>query len=117
MLMTGSVRRSTEHSTFNIQHSTFSLLFALLLSCSRPAPPHHATHRLVTLSPNLTEIVFAIGAGDSVVATDDNSDSPPAVKRLPKVGGIQPSLERIVAAKPDLVLAPSSANYTAISSA
>jgi len=61
--------------------------------------------------------VFAVGAGDQLVATDDYSDSPPAAKRLPKVGGVQPSLERIVAAKPNRVLAPSSANYTSLAAA
>ena len=107
--------RPIQHSTLNIQHSTFAFLL-LLLSCANP-PAAHPIHRIVTLSPNLTEIVFAIGAGDKVVATDDYSDSPPAAKRLPKVGGIAPSLERIVAAKPDLVLAPSSTNYSALSAA
>ena len=51
------------------------------------------------------------------MATDDYSDDPPAAKRLPKVGGVQPSLERVVAAKPDLVLAPSIANYSSLSAA
>lgn len=79
--------------------------------------PRHATHRVVTLAPNLTQIVFAIGAGDQIVATDDYSDDPPAAKKLPRVGGVKPSLEAIVAAKPDLVLAPSIADYTALSAA
>ena len=99
----------------NIRHSAFLLL--LLLSCRNPTVARHAPHRVVTLSPNLTEIVFAVGAGNSLVATDDYSDSPPSAKKLPKVGGVQPSLERIVAAKPDLVLAPSSANYASLSAA
>jgi len=103
----------------HIHPSSFILhpFLLLLLACAEPAAPPSPSHRVVTLSPNLTEIVFAIGAGDQLVATDDFSDTPPAAKRLPKVGGVQPSLERIVAAKPDLVLAPSSANYTALSAA
>jgi ABC-type hemin transport system substrate-binding protein len=113
MLNDGGVRR-IQHLTFNIQHSTF--LFLLVFACSNPHPVH-PIHRVVTLSPNLTEIVFAIGAGSDVVATDDYSDDPPAAKRLPKVGGVQPSLERIVAAKPDLVLAPAIADYTSLSAA
>src|SRR5438128_10938823 len=101
-----------------IHHSSFIIhpFFVLLLACTKPAQPH-PIHHVVALSPNLTEIVFAVGAGDAIVATDDYSDSPPAAKRLPKVGGMQPSLERIVAAKPDLVLAPSSADYTSLSAA
>src|SRR5947207_12864143 len=107
--------------SFFILNSKFgirtSILFLVFTFCTNPPSPAHPIHRVVTLSPNLTEIVFAIGAGDRVVATDDYSDSPPAAKRLPKVGGIAPSLERIVAAKPDLVLAPSSTNYSALSAA
>jgi ABC-type hemin transport system substrate-binding protein len=73
--------------------------------------------RIITLAPNLTEIVFAIGAGDRIVATDDFSDTPEAAKKIPKVGGAEPSIERIVAAKPGIVLASSSANVTALRAA
>src|SRR5947207_15509191 len=107
--------------SFFILNSKFgirtSILFLVFTFCTNPPSPAHPMQRVVTLSPNLTEIVFAIGAGDEVVATDDYSDTPPAAKRLPKVGGLQPSLERIVAARPDLVLAPSIANYASLSAA
>lgn len=86
------------------------LVFAL--TAADPIP-----RRVITLAPNLTEIVFAIGAGDHIVATDDFSDSPEAAKKLPKVGGQEPSIERIVAAKPDIVLASASANVTALRAA
>jgi len=92
------------------------LIAFVAAACAKPAAPHRV-QRVVTLSPNLTEIVFAIGAGNGVVATDDYSDDPPAAKRLPKVGGMQPSLERIVSAKPDLVLAPAIADYASLSAA
>ena len=81
----------------------------------QPATDNHP--RVITLAPNLTEIVFAIGAGDHIVATDDFSDSPAAAKKIPKVGGQEPSIERIVAAKPDVVLASASANVTALRAA
>lgn len=64
--------------------------------------------RVVSLAPNITELAFAAGAGNRLVGTDDFSDDPPAAKRLPKVGGTQPSVEKIVALKPDLVLASTS---------
>ena len=102
-------------SKFEIRNSI--LVFALFLACAKTPNAPHPTQRVVTLSPNLTEIVFAVGAGDQLVATDDYSDSPPSVKRLPKVGGVQPSLESIVAAKPTRVLAPSSANYASLDAA
>src|SRR6266545_8396898 len=61
-------------------------------------PPRIA--RVITLAPNLTEIVYAIGAADRLVGTDDFSDEPAAAKKLPKVGGMQPNVEKIVALEP-----------------
>ncbi len=66
--------------------------------------------RLVTIAPSATEIVFAIGAGDRVVAVDDFSDFPAEAKALPKVGGTRTSPERIVAQQPDLILAVTQGN-------
>jgi len=59
----------------------------------------------------LTEIVYAIGAGDRIVGTDDFSDEPAAAKQKPKVGGMQPNIEKIVALKPDLVFATTNGNH------
>ncbi len=63
--------------------------------------------RVVSLAPNLTEILFAIGAGSQVVGRDEFSDYPAEVKSLPSVGGSMGKLnpEAIVNLKPDLVLA------------
>lgn len=85
------------------------LLLAALALCQcggeRSAPRAVTqTKRIVSLAPSVTEIVYALGAGSSLVATDDFSDFPAAAKQLPKVGGVQPNLEKIVALKPDLVL-------------
>lgn len=61
--------------------------------------------RVVTLTPALTETVCALGACDRVVATDRFSQWPTAVRSLPKVGGLEDTqVERIVAARPDVVL-------------
>jgi len=67
--------------------------------------------RVVTLSPNLTEMVYATGAGERLVGADDFSNFPAAAAKLPKVGGMQPNLEKIVALKPDLVLASTEGNH------
>ena len=65
------------------------------------APPK----RIVTMLPSVTETVCALGACDRIVATDDYSDWPESVKRLPKAGGLyNPNPELIVSLKPDLVL-------------
>ena len=69
--------------------------------------------RIVSLAPSATEIVFALGAGDRVVATDDFSDFPAEAKALPKLGGVRTSPEKIVAVQPDLILAITSGNLPA----
>ena len=61
--------------------------------------------RIVSLNPAATELLFAIGAGASVVGRTTWCDYPPAAKAVPSLGdGINPNLEAIVARKPDLVL-------------
>ncbi len=62
--------------------------------------------RVVTLAPNLAEIVYALGAQDKLVAVSNYTDYPAAAKSKPSIGmPVNPSLEAIVAAKPDVVLA------------
>ncbi|MDL2339680.1 MAG: helical backbone metal receptor [Pseudomonadota bacterium] len=70
------------------------------------APPQ----RIVSLLPSLTESLCALGGCDRLVGTDRYSNWPERVKALPKLGGIEDAnLERIVALKPDVVLAAPSA--------
>jgi iron complex transport system substrate-binding protein len=64
-------------------------------------------HRIVTILPSLAEIVCALGACERLVGVDDYADWPAAVRALPRVGGVDPDVERIVALHPDLVLLPS----------
>jgi len=67
--------------------------------------------RIVTLAPNLTEIVYALGLADKLAGDTNECDNPPAAKLKPHVGEPQnPSLEAIVALHPDLVLATTSIN-------
>lgn len=62
--------------------------------------------RIVSLAPHITELLFDIDAGDAIVAATEYSDYPEAAKHLPRVGGLAGiDLERIVALKPDLVIA------------
>jgi iron complex transport system substrate-binding protein len=64
-----------------------------------PARPR----QVVSLSPSATEMLFAVGAGDQVVAVDDNSNFPP---RAPTTGlsGYEPNVEAIAGYAPDLVV-------------
>jgi iron complex transport system substrate-binding protein len=59
--------------------------------------------RIVSLSPTATEVLFAIGAGEQVVAVDDQSDYPPGVPTT-DLSGYEPNIEAIVSYAPDLVV-------------
>ncbi len=64
-----------------------------------------APRRIVSLVPNVTEILFAIGAGPQVVAVSNYDVEPPAVRSLPTVGALlDPDTEKIISLKPDLVI-------------
>lgn len=66
---------------------------------------------IVTLSPHLTELVYAAGAGDRLIATVAYSDYPPEASELPRVGdAFRIDLERVLTLRPDLVLAWESGN-------
>jgi cobalamin transport system substrate-binding protein len=70
-----------------------------------------AVKRVVSLAPNLTEIVFALGRGDQLVGDTDFCDYPPAATQKPHVGGpINPNFEQIAALRPDLILATKAIN-------
>ncbi len=62
--------------------------------------------RIATLSPGATELAFAAGAGDQVVAVVSYSDYPPEAKQITSVGShTRLDMERLVSLRPDLVLA------------
>jgi len=68
-------------------------------------------NRVVSLAPNLTEIVFALGDGNRLAGDTDFCDYPAEALQKPHVGGpVNPNLEEIVALMPDLVLATKSIN-------
>ncbi len=75
-----------------------------------PAPPR----RIVSLVPSATEIIFALGGEERLVGVTDFCDWPPEARRKPRVGGmIAPSLEAIVALRPDLVVVTDEGNSQA----
>lgn len=62
--------------------------------------------RIVSLAPSATELLFAAGAGERVVAVTSPADWPPEAANLPRIGDARAlDLERIVALKPDLAVA------------
>jgi iron complex transport system substrate-binding protein len=67
--------------------------------------------RIVSLAPNLTEIVFALGDGNHLAGDTDFCDYPAEAAQKPHVGGpVNPNMEEIAALMPDLVLATKSIN-------
>ena len=71
-----------------------------LLELARPAK------RVVSLAPHITEILYAIGAGDRIVATVEYSDYPPPAQAITRVGNHQSlNIEKILALDPDLIIA------------
>lgn len=78
--------------------------------------PRTRPARVVSLAPSLTELTFALGVGDRVVGVTAQCDFPPDVRTLPKVGTfLSPNVERVLALRPDIVLAtPSPANRRAV---
>src|SRR5207244_6044912 len=105
-----------------------SLALTLVASCNRPTqnsspaellgPTHRVRDeagrevelprridRIISLAPNLTEIVYAVGAGDQLVGNTEFCDYPAEAKSVAKIGDtMHPSVERIIALKPQIVL-------------
>ncbi len=68
------------------------------------------SQRIVSLAPSVTETLFALGFGNRVVGVTTYCDYPAEARKLPKIGGfMNPSLEAIVAKRPDFVIGVSSA--------
>lgn len=114
--------------------AAFVLLFSDAAICASqataapplPAPPAYrqvrdeigrtirvpqSIHRIVSLAPNLTETIYALGLEDRLVGDTDYCDFPPEAQLKTKVGGaVNPSLEAIAALHPDLVLVTKNLN-------
>jgi len=83
------------------------LAVLILAACHTSARRHDTApaHRIVSLLPSFTEILFAMGAGDRVVGRTQWCDYPPAALAVPSVGdGMPPNVEAVAARHPDLVV-------------
>ena len=77
-----------------------AVLCVVVVQGRQPRP-----RRIISLVPALTEMLFAIGAGSSLMAVSSFDAFPPEVKPLPRVGALlDPDTERILSMRPDLVL-------------
>ena len=85
-------------------------LAMLVVPAAKPAAAqdrraNRTAGRVISLVPNVTEMLFAVGAGAQIVAVSSYDDFPPEVTSLPRVGALlDPDVERILSMRPDLVV-------------
>jgi iron complex transport system substrate-binding protein len=83
----------------------FAILGVRQERCRSVTPLPSQVNRIVSMAPNLTEILFALGLDEKIVAVSNDSDYPPETADRSKVGTFwQPNIEAVIAAKPDLVI-------------
>jgi iron complex transport system substrate-binding protein len=98
VLCLGTTQAGSPASTINTRNVTDD--------SGRTVSVRAAPLRIVSLAPGATEMLFAAGAGTSVIATVEYSDEPPAARRVPRIGDVAAvDLERLVALHPDVVIA------------
>ena len=69
------------------------------------SPDRAEGYRIISLAPNTTEILFALGLGDSIVGVDEYSDYPAKAMAIESVGTfLRPNIERIILLRPDYIL-------------
>ena len=106
--MTRERRHSTEESRSS--RSAAARRAALVAAClaivaAASLAVRAQAHRIVSIIPATTEMLFAMGAGDRVVAVGTYDQFPPEVGKLPRVGALlDPDVERIISLRPDLVI-------------
>ena len=82
------------------------IVAACLLALAAPPAVLAAAPRIVSLAPHVTELVYAAGAGESLVGASEFSDYPAAALSLPRVGdAFRLDYERIVSLRPDFAVA------------
>jgi iron complex transport system substrate-binding protein len=82
-----------------------ALVVFVLLLLAQPFRGATPPHRVISLIPAVTEMIFAIGDGTRLVGVSSYDRYPPAVARLERVGGLlDPNVEKILSLRPDLVV-------------
>jgi len=101
----GWINRTRQLGQQNQERHIAGFPLTITDSLKRSVTVERKPRTIVSIAPSATEILFAIGAGDRVVADTTYCDSPPAAAKLPKIGGyINPDVEKILSLSPDLVL-------------
>ena len=107
-------RRASERGIHSVNRCivTILLLISLVLAaCSEPPTPEPAPapspfpQRIISVVPSATEMLFAFGIADRIVAVGDYDEFPPEVRTKARVGGLlNPNIEAIINLKPDFVV-------------
>jgi len=100
------VRPAFIPSVFRIIFILFLLLFTFPVGNGWTLPPDASSPgRIISMSPGITEILFALGLGDRVVGVTDFCNFPEEAKKLPRIGGLlNPNYETLITLKPDLII-------------
>lgn len=97
-----------------VLQSGLVILACLLLLIFLAAPAAAKPQRIISLAPHITELLYAVGAGEQVVAVSDYSDYPSAALALPRVASYASiNIEAIIALQPDLIIAWQNGNSPA----
>ena len=97
----------------SVRGNTMALLVFLILLSVLPLASAQEKYpeRIISLAPNITEILFALNLGSRVVGVTSFCDFPDDAKHMPKIGGMSnPSLEAVVSLKPDMVVLTTDGN-------
>jgi len=92
------------------------VLFGLLTGQGVAAPAQAAPNRIISLTPSVTETLYALGVGGHLVGVSAECDEPAAARSLPRVGTfVSPVIEQVLNLEPDLVItSPSPGNRNAV---
>jgi iron complex transport system substrate-binding protein len=99
----------------SLRIALLGLLLAGLTACDQPVVEDMratgAAQRIISLAPNITELVYAAGAGNALVGVVEYSDFPPPARELPRVGdSFRIDYEIVGTLEPDLILGWTSGN-------
>jgi iron complex transport system substrate-binding protein len=99
---------------FSLRRLAVGLMFFLFTTCGSGiavSSAEETPNRIISLAPNITEILFALGLGDRIVGVTSFCDHPAEAKKKARIGGMSnPSLEAIVSLKPDVVVVTTDGN-------
>lgn len=115
---------SFRHGSFKDNVVIVFLLVVLAVSCAgetcartvtdemgRIVHVRHMPQRIVSLAPGITETLYALGLDDQIAGVTTFCDWPAAARKKPRIGGFSnPSIEKVVSLKPDLIIATADGN-------